>query len=403
MTAADDEDATPDDGDLLAAAILTPDQRVRVFVSSTMEELASERVAVKDAVDQMHLSPVLFELGARAHPPRSLYRSYLEQSHVFVGIYWERYGWVAPTMDVSGLEDEYLLSGSKPKLMYVKRPAPGREDRLEVLLDKIRSDDDVAYKSFADAAELEALVTDDLSLLLSEAFLIEISDTDRPVSSRLTLPSDATPFVGREAELDEVVRILGRDDVRLVTLTGAGGIGKTRLALRAAARTAGAFEEGAAFVSLASLADERLVVGSIATAVGLRDSSGSTVDSLTADLADRSLLLVVDNFEHVMGAAGLIPTLLAGAPHLKVLATSREALRLQAEQEYPVPSLTLEDSVNLFAERARGVRPDFVVDDANRGTVELICQRLEGVPLAIELAAARAKLLNPDALLEPAG
>jgi hypothetical protein len=123
----------------MVAAILTPDQRVRVFVSSTMEELATElateRVAVRDAVGRMHLSPVLFELGARAHPPRSLYRSYLEQSHVFVGIYWERYGWVAPTMDVSGLEDEYLLAGTKPKLMYVKRPAPGREDRLEGILD----------------------------------------------------------------------------------------------------------------------------------------------------------------------------------------------------------------------------------------------------------------------------
>src|SRR6476646_50717 len=157
----------------VVAAILTPDQRVRVFVSSTMEELATERVAVRGAVERMRLSPVLFELGARAHPPRSLYRSYLEQSHVFVGIYWERYGWVAPSMDVSGLEDEYLLAGAKPKLMYVKRPAPGRESRLDDLLDRIRSDDDVAYKAFADAAELEALVINDLSLLLSEAFLVE--------------------------------------------------------------------------------------------------------------------------------------------------------------------------------------------------------------------------------------
>src|SRR3954470_23438458 len=130
----------------LVAAILTPDQRVRVFVSSTMEELAAERMAVRDAVDRMRLSPVLFELGARAHPPRSLYRSYLEQSHVFVGIYWERYGWVAPTMEVSGLEDEYLLAQTKPKLMYVKRPAPHRDDRLEGLLERIRTDDELSYK-----------------------------------------------------------------------------------------------------------------------------------------------------------------------------------------------------------------------------------------------------------------
>src|SRR3954471_24109342 len=112
-----------------AAAILTPDQRVRGFVSSTMEELAAERDAVRSAVERLHLSPVLFELGARAHPPRSLYRSYLEQSHVFLGIYWQRYGWVAPGMEVSGLEDEYLLSGSRPKLIYVKTPAPDREPR----------------------------------------------------------------------------------------------------------------------------------------------------------------------------------------------------------------------------------------------------------------------------------
>src|SRR6478752_5640466 len=132
--------ATGEDADGIvdgeSGVILTPDQRVRVFVSSTMEELATERVAVRDAVERMRLSPVLFELGARAHPPRSLYRSYLEQSHVFVGIYWQRYGWIAPEMDVSGLEDEYLLAGTKPKLMYVKRPAPSRDDRLEGLLER---------------------------------------------------------------------------------------------------------------------------------------------------------------------------------------------------------------------------------------------------------------------------
>src|SRR3954468_9479661 len=164
MTTGDEREEIVEDD---SGVILTPDQRVRVFVSSTMEELAAERMAVRDAVDRMRLSPVLFELGARAHPPRSLYRSYLEQSHVFVGIYWERYGWIAPSMDVSGLEDEYLLAGAKPKLMYGKRPAPGRDPRLDDLLDRIRADDDVAYKAFDDADELEALVTDDLSMLLS--------------------------------------------------------------------------------------------------------------------------------------------------------------------------------------------------------------------------------------------
>ena len=120
----------------------------------------------------MHLSPVLFELGARAHPPRSLYRSYLEQSHVFVGIYWERYGWIAPTMEVSGLEDEYLLAGAKPKLMYVKRPAPGASPGSTTCSTASAPTTTSPYKAFADAAELEALVIDDLSMLLSEAFLV---------------------------------------------------------------------------------------------------------------------------------------------------------------------------------------------------------------------------------------
>ena len=226
----------PEEDGRYVAAILTPDQRVRVFVSSTMEELAEERVAVREAVDRMHLSPVLFELGARAHPPQSLYRSYLDQSHIFVGIYWERYGWVAPDMNVSGLEDEYLLSGDKPKLMYIKRPAPEREPRLNELLDRIRSDDEVAYKSFHDADELERLVLDDLSLLLSEAFLVEpTAGAPRETTRRFTLPGDTTTFVGREAELAEIGELLARDDVHVVTLTGPGGIGKTRLALKAAA------------------------------------------------------------------------------------------------------------------------------------------------------------------------
>ncbi len=396
----DGDDEAPTTDGRFVAAILTPDQRVRVFVSSTMEELASERVAVRDAVERMHLAPVLFELGARAHPPRTLYRSYLEQSHVFVGIYWERYGWVAPTMDVSGLEDEYLLAGAKPKLMYVKRPAPGREERLEELLDRIRDDEAVAYKAFSDAEELEALVADDLSLLLSEAFLVESATSEQPVRPRFTLPNDATTFVGRESELDDVEELLGRDDVRMVTLTGPGGIGKTRLALRAASRVASTFDEGAAFVSLASLRDDQLVVGSIASAVGLRDSSGSSVESLLADLANRSLLLVLDNFEHVMGAADVLPRILSACPRVKVLATSREALRLHAEHEYPVPPLTPTDSALMFSERATAVRPDFAFGDADAAVVDGICQRLEGVPLAIELAAARTRLLAPEALLD---
>jgi predicted ATPase len=386
--------------DRTVRAILTPDQRVRVFVSSTMEELAAERAAVREAVDRLRLSPVLFELGARAHPPRSLYRSYLEQSHVFVGIYWQRYGWIAPAMDVSGLEDEYLLAQAKPKLMYVKRPASEREERLEGLLDRIRSDDDVSYKGFSSPGELEELVAADLALLLSEAFLVEAEPGTPTSPHRFTLPGDATTFLGRTTELAQLHTVIERDDVQLVTLTGPGGIGKTRLALRAAAEVAAGYEEGAAFVSLASLRDPESVLGAIASAVGLRDSSGITIDALRTDLADRSLLLVLDNFEHVMSAAELLPSLLRDARRMKVLVTSREALRIQAEHEFPVPPLAPADGVRMFAERANAVRPGFIVDEANAALVERICRRLDDVPLAIELAAARTKLLSLAAILE---
>src|SRR3712207_357663 len=127
--------------------IRTPDQRLRVFVSSTLKELAAERKSVRAAIERLRLAPVMFELGARPHPPRELYRAYLEQSDVFVGLYWERYGWVAPGEEVSGLEDEYNLSpASMPKLIYIKEPAEGREPRLNELLSRVRNDDNASYK-----------------------------------------------------------------------------------------------------------------------------------------------------------------------------------------------------------------------------------------------------------------
>src|SRR5262252_8818011 len=133
--------------------IRTPDQRVRVFVSSTLGELAAERQAVRDAVSGLRLVPVMFELGARPHPPRDVYRSYLAQSQVFVGVYWQSYGWVAPGEEISGLEDEYRLSAGLPRLIYVKGPAPEREPRLAQLLARIRDEGGVSYQHFSDPAE----------------------------------------------------------------------------------------------------------------------------------------------------------------------------------------------------------------------------------------------------------
>ena len=129
--------------------ILTPDQRVRVFISSTLEELATERAAARRTIARLHLVPVWYESGARPHPPRSMYRAYLKQSQVFVGIYWQRYGWVAPGMEISGLEDEYRLAAGKPMLLYLKRPAPEQEPRLTAMIDGIRAAGTVSYRAFA--------------------------------------------------------------------------------------------------------------------------------------------------------------------------------------------------------------------------------------------------------------
>src|SRR5499425_1381901 len=150
--------------------ILTPDQRVRVFISSTLGELAAERAAARRAITRLHLVPVFYESGARPHPPRAMYRAYLKQSQVFVGIYWQRYGWVAPGMQISGLEDEFRLAAGKPMLLYLKRPAPNREPRLAAMIDGIRATGSVSYRTFGTPRELERLLADDLAVLLSESF-----------------------------------------------------------------------------------------------------------------------------------------------------------------------------------------------------------------------------------------
>jgi hypothetical protein len=149
---------------------LTPDQRVRVFISSTLEELAQEQAAARRAIARLHLVPVWYESGARPHPPRSMYRAYLAQSQVFVGIYWQRYGWVAPGMQISGLEDEYRLAAGKPMLLYLNRPAPEREPRLTAMIDSIRAAGTVTYRTFATPGELDRLLADDLAVLLRERF-----------------------------------------------------------------------------------------------------------------------------------------------------------------------------------------------------------------------------------------
>ena len=584
--------------------ILTPDQRVRVFISSTLGELAEERAAARRAIARLHLVPVWYESGARPHPPRRMYRAYLTQSQVFVGIYWQRYGWVAPGMEISGLEDEYRLAAGKPMLLYLKRPAPDQEPRLAAMIDGIRAAGTVSYRAFATPRELERLLADDLAVLLSESFagaavsagaelpagtvtflLTDIEGSTRlwetvpdamevalerhnrlvtgviddhggvVVTSRgegdsffavfasavaaveaagvcqlrlqgeawpagaalrvrmglhtgeahvhegdyvdhapinrcarvkaaahggqvlvtkttrdlvagrlgggfgltrlgefrlrdlaepeliyqLThadlpagfppirtgagrgprpLPVGTTSLVGREQAIGELAGLLAGPGVRLVTLTGPGGVGKTRLAVAVGERLADRFGAGTAFVPLAAVTDPGLVLAGVARAVGAElAGAGSPLEALAEYFGDEAWLLILDNLEQVAGAARDLDELLARCQGVVILATSRTVLGLRAEREYPVPPLPLpatvpagpasvplealmtSPAVALFVDRARAVRPGFALTAGNAAAVAEICRRLEGLPLAIELAAARTRLLDPGALL----
>src|ERR1700722_16833569 len=186
--------------------IRTPDQRVRVFVSSTLKELAAERTAARTAITRLHLTPIMFELGARPHAPRELYRAYLAQSEVFVGIYWQQYGWVAPGEEVSGLQDEYLLSGDKPKLIYVKA-AVERQPRLTEMLARVEADDQASYKRFDNADDLAELLADDLAVLLTERFPRSVPAV-APGRRLAPLPTPPTPIVGREEEIAAIAAML---------------------------------------------------------------------------------------------------------------------------------------------------------------------------------------------------
>jgi predicted ATPase/class 3 adenylate cyclase len=583
--------------------ILTPDQRVRVFISSTLEELAAERAAARRAIGRLHLVPVWYESGARPHPPRSMYRAYLAQSQVFVGIYWQRYGWVAPGMDISGLEDEYRLAAGKPMLLYLKRPAPDQEPRLTTFLDGICAAGTVSYRAFTTARELERLLAEDLAVLLSESFaggrvgigaspaepgglaeaelpagtvtflLTDIEGSTRlwetvpdvmevalerhnrlvvgvieshggvvvtsrgegdsffavfasavsaveaagacqlrlageawPAGAALrvrmglhtgeahvregdyvdhapinrcarvkaaahggqvlltkatrdlaggrlggfglkklgefrlrdlaepeliyqlthadlpadfpplntvhvgNIPLQVTSFVGRAGELRAVAEALAQS--RLVTLTGAGGVGKTRLALQAAGQVLPRFCDGAWLAELAPIRDPAGVDDAVAAVFSVPARAGqSTREALAEFLRTKELLLVLDNCEHLLeGAAALAGVLHRSCERLAILATSREGLGIDGERLVPVPPLAVPgadadpaaitdaEAVRLFAERAAAVKPGFTVTAGNAAAVAAVVRRLDGIALAVELAAARVPAMTPAEL-----
>jgi len=266
-----------------------------------------------------------------------------------------------------------------------------------------------------DLRELQADLTHDASLVEgsdeSRMATTETVSTSEPPPSNL--PHHLTPMVGRDAEREDVLSLLRRDDVRMVTLTGPGGTGKTRLSLDVGAELLREMDDGVWWVSLAPIRDPRLVLSEIASALEVHEGGAPLPDAIASFAREKSLLLILDNFEQVLDAAPLIGQILSAAPRVKALATSRSPLRIAGEREYAVPplitppldlplapeALAAYPSVALFMERATAVKSDFMLTAENANAIAEICVRLDGLPLAIELAAARVKVLPPQAML----
>jgi len=397
--------------------IRTPDYRLRVFVSSTLRELVDEREAARQAVINLRLVPVMFESGARSHPSHELYRAYLSQSHIFIGIYWQSYGWIAPGEKISGLEDEFILSSNIPKLIYIKDAKAEREPALKNMLAGIKGENTISYKYFANASELEELVENDLALLLTEHFEAARGGQTPAAKSHppTNVPTPRNPLIGRQQELSLAHEMLLRQDVGMITLIGPGGTGKSRLGLQIALDMLDHFQDGVYLVRLTPVSDSNLVVSTIADTLGVRETNDarSLPDKLKDYLRDKQILLLLDNFEQVLEAAPKVAELMEACPELRFVVTSRAPLHLRGEKELFVPPLAIPvytenfdlqsvsqyAAVELFIQRARSIKPEFKVTNENALAVAEICHRLDGLPLAIELAAVRIKLLSPRQLL----
>lgn len=369
-------------------------------------------VRVRLSIDGQELPEVARTLGDALTALRMQLVEDVIDADVFVGAYGDRYGPIDPRHGVSRLEQDYLAAGDRPRLVYVLPETGQRDQHLTLLLSRIQVDDLASYRHVANADELAKLVADDVTMVLTEAFTETGAPAPRRRSDpppRARIPAPWHRLVGRERELQEVSdRLSG--PARLLTLTGPGGIGKSRLAIEVAARLAPDFTDGAWFVDLAGGRDPAVVAPTIAHGLGVRESAGALpVQSLKSYLASMHALLLLDSFETVLAAAPLVVDLLAAAPDLRVLVTSRGVLRIRGEHEYPLAPLEVPTrgstdpaasaALDLFLERAAGASPGRVLTEQEAHAAAEICRRLDGVPLALELAAARTRVLSPSALL----
>jgi predicted ATPase len=399
---------------------------LRVFVSSTLGELAEERRAVSRAISALRLTPVMFELGARPYPPQEVYQQYLAQSDVFIGLYWQRYGQPAPGAQVSGLEEEFELSGGLPQLLYVKAPAPDRESRLAGLLARIQEEASTSYRHFRTPAELGRLVRDDLAVLLSERFTAGGADPAAPAQPPPAgvprgpgrLPVSTTSLIGRERAIGEVAELLGRPGVRLVTLTGPGGVGKTRLAVAVGERLRDRFGAGTVLVPLEAITDPGLALAAIGRAAGADlAGTGSPLEALGRDVRRRRLAAGAG--QPGAGSRGRRRPGRAAGPLPGAGDTGHQPHGAQVASRAGVPGAAAAPSGGSGQRLGRGdgglAGGGAVRGPGPRGAARLRPDRGQrrggggdlpapgGPALAIELAAARIRLLDPPALLDRLG
>jgi predicted ATPase/DNA-binding CsgD family transcriptional regulator len=325
------------------------------------------------------------------------------------------YEWLCGSRPFEGSPSEVLVQ-------QLTMPPPPLHERVPTIPSEVEQ---IVLRALAKDPKLRFARVQDFALALEVACTGDSPGSTRlmlasgyAAESRLTtkhhLPAYLTPLIGREQEIVEACTLLRRPEVRLVTLTGPGGIGKTRLAVQVATELVADFDGGVSFVSLAPISDPELVIPAIAQTLDVKESgTRPLMDLLKAFLQDKYVLLVLDNFEHLLPAAPQLADLLTSCPHLKLLVTSRAALHLQGEHEFLVSPLALPDlthlpeqevlsqyaAVALFLQRAQAVKPALQLMSSNARLIAEICTRLDGLPLAIELAAARIKLLPPQALL----